>query len=425
MTVEHGLLLVIGIGSQKDRDSRPYREHLLAGAARAQSLWLLETDELTWQQPYAAGSSIVPERTTESLVATARRVAERHKVVGVMCPDEGLLLPAAHVVADLGMPRASLDAVRACRDKKRSRRLMTDAGLLQPRHTTVTSADELRAVIDEFGLPLVLKPRALGASSGVVKVSSREQAEEFYAITAAAHYPGVEQYPDIVVEEFLEGPEISVDGSVVDGAYEPYIVARKKIGPPPYFVETGHIVSADDPALHDPGIRDLLQRAHKALGFHHGMTHAEIKFTSRGPVVIEINGRPGGDLIPKLGWLAAGVDLGRIAADVAVGARPEVRPAAGYEGPRTVGIRFCCPTEDRTVTRIDLPRPEDHEGLIEAAPLAPVGSEVRCPPADYVSRFAYLIAEGADAEDCAARLDLLERTVSLHGTPLAPHTPQP
>jgi biotin carboxylase len=420
MTVEQAFLLVIGIGSQKDRDSRPYREHLLAGAACAHDLWLLETDELTWQQQYAAGSSVVPERTTGSLVAAARRVAEDHKVVGVMCPDEGLLLPAAHVVADLGVPGASIDAVRACRDKKRSRRLMTDAGLLQPRHTTVRSAGELHAVIDEFGLPLVLKPRALGASSGVVKVTSREHAEEFYAITAAAHYPGVERHPDIVVEEFLDGPEISVDGSVVDGAYEPYIVARKRIGPPPYFVETGHLVSADDPLLHDASVLDLLHRAHKALEFHHGMTHAEIKFTPRGPVVIEINGRPGGDLIPRLGWLAAGVDLGRIAADVAAGVRPERPPAAGHRRPCTVGIRFCGPIEDCTVTRIDLPRPEDHEGLVEASPLARVGSEMRCPPADYVSRFAYLIAEGTDSEDCSARLDRLERTVSLHGTPLAP-----
>jgi biotin carboxylase len=419
------VLLVIGIGSQKDRDSRPYREHLLAGAARAHRLWLLETDELTWQASYAAGSSIVPERTTEALVTTAHEVAARQHVAGVMCPDEGLLLPAAHVVAELGLPGATVDAVRACRDKKRSRALMTAAGLLQPRHTSVTSAAELFAVTREFGFPVVLKPRALGASSGVVKVTGPDQVEKAFAVTSAAHYPGVERYPDIVVEEFLEGPEISVDGSVVDGAYEPYIVARKRIGPPPFFVETGHVVSANDPALRDPAILDLLHRAHKALGFHHGMTHAEIKFTPSGPVVIEINGRPGGDLIPWLGWLATGVDLGRIAADVAADALPpggSVPPAEWHERPAAVGIRFCCPTEDGTVTEIGLPRPEDHEGLVEAAPLASVGTELRCPPADYVSRFAYLIATGTDAEDCSARLDALERTVVLHSEPIGPGT---
>ncbi|MFE2889511.1 ATP-grasp domain-containing protein [Streptomyces sp. NPDC059272] len=428
MSQKTSVLLVIGIGSQKDRDSRPYREHLLAGAARAYPLWLVETDELTWQAPYAVGSSVVPERTTEALVATCREVAARHDVKGVMCPDEGLLLAAAHVVADLGLPGAALDAVRACRDKKRGRRLMTDAGLLQPSHTSVRSAEELHAVTEEYGFPVVLKPRALGASSGVIKVEGPAQVDDAFAVTTSAHYPGIERYPDIMVEEYLEGPEISVDGSVVDGAYEPYIVAHKRIGPEPFFVETGHVVTAEDPALRDPQILDLLQRAHKALGFHHGMTHAEIKFTARGPVVIEINGRPGGDLIPRLGWLAAGVDLGWIAAHVAVGTRPPgptARSTARREGPRTVGIRFCCPTQDCTVTGIDLPRPEEYDGLVEAASLVEAGDQLHCPPADYVSRFAYLIATGTDAADCSSRLDEVERAVTLHGKAVEPDAPPP
>lgn len=417
MSGREGVLLVVGIGSQKDRDSRPYREHLLAGAARVCPLWLLETDELTWQAPYAAGSTVLSGRTADDLVAAARQVAAERDVIGVLAPDEGLLLPSAHLIAALGVPGASVEAVSACRDKKLSRRLMTDAGLPQPWHTSVTSAEELRAVGDEFGYPLVLKPRSMGASSGVIKVTGPEETDEAYRITVAAStYPGIQLYPDIVVEEFLDGPEISVDGSVVDGVFTAHIVARKKIGQPPFFIETGHIVSPDDPYLRDPDITDLLQRAHKALGFHHGMTHSEIKFTPRGPVVIEINGRPGGDLIPKLGWLAGGVDLGRIAAEVALGELP-TRSAAGHGDPRAVGIRFCCPTEPTTMAGVRLPSAADHPHLLEAEPLALPGALLQPPPGDYVSRYAYLIAEGGDQDEVASRLDALEQEVVLEGEP--------
>lgn len=413
-------LLVIGIGSQKDRDSRPYREHLLAGAARAYPLWLLETDELTWQKPYTVGSSVVRAPTAETLVTAAREVATHHDILGVLCPDEGLLLPAAHVAVELGLPGATLQAVRACRDKKRSRRLMTDAGLLQPRHTSVSSVDELRAAVADYGLPVVLKPRAFGSSRGVVKVDDPDQLDRAFAITTAARYPGIAEYPDIVVEEYLTGPEISVDGSLIDGVYRPHILARKTLGPPPFFEEIGHVVRPDDPALEDPQILQLLQRGHAALGFHHGMTHAEIKFTSRGPVIIEINGRPGGDLIPRLGWLSTGVDLGRIAAQVAAGAQPSPDALASAErspAPRTVGIRFCLPAHDLEITGVRLPRPADHAGLLEAAALASPGTVLRRPPANYTGRAAYLIAEGANPAECTARLDELERFVTISGVP--------
>ncbi|MBN9359454.1 MAG: hypothetical protein J0I15_23645 [Herbaspirillum huttiense] len=151
------------------------------------------------------------------------------------------------------------------------------------------------------------------------------------------------------------------------------------------------------------------------------MTHAEIKFTARGPVIIEINGRPGGDLIPRLGWLSTGVDLGRSAAQVAAGMPPSPdKPGTNEQAmpARTVGIRFCLPTQDMEITSLDLPRPADHPGLIEAAGLATPGTVSRRPPANYTARAGYLIAEGADLTDCTARLDELERYVSITGVPV-------
>jgi len=94
----------------------------------------------------------------------------------------------------------------------------------------------------------------------------------------------------------------------------------------PYFEEVGHIVDAADPLLADPGLAAVLAAAHRALGFTDGITHAEFKLTGDGPVVIEVNARLGGDLIPYLGMRASGIDPGLAAAAVACGQRPQLRP---------------------------------------------------------------------------------------------------
>jgi biotin carboxylase len=135
-------------------------------------------------------------------------------VIGATCPDEGLLLPAAIAVEALGLPGPSAEAVAACRDKKLSRERLTAAGLPQPRHSTASSPEELAEVAADLGYPVVLKPRALGGSAGVIKVSNPDEVASAYAVATAAGYPGIEHSANVVVEQYLEGPEISIDGSM-------------------------------------------------------------------------------------------------------------------------------------------------------------------------------------------------------------------
>lgn len=103
-----------------------------------------------------------------------------------------------------------------------------------------------------------------------------------------------------LIEEYLTGPEISIDGAVVDGRYTPLFVARKTVGMHPYFEELGHLVNAADGLMSDPQLLATLASAHRAIEFRHGVTHTEVKLTGRGPVIVEINGRLGGDMIPLL-----------------------------------------------------------------------------------------------------------------------------
>ena len=74
------------------------------------------------------------------------------------------------------------------------------------------------------------------------------------------------------------------DGS--GNEYLPMFVARKRTGMFPYFEEVGHVVDAADPLLHDDSLMETLAEAHRVLGVENGLTHAEVRLTERGPLII-------------------------------------------------------------------------------------------------------------------------------------------
>ncbi|WP_460371062.1 ATP-grasp domain-containing protein, partial [Actinocorallia lasiicapitis] len=174
-----------------------------------------------------------------------------------------------------------------------------------------------------LGYPVVLKPRALSGSIGVVRVGSAAELESaFPAVLGARTGLSARAHLGVLVEEYLDGPEYSVDAVTSGGVTRILVVAEKTLGFAPFFEETGHLV----PARPVPGLDDaveLVVRAHAALGLDSMTTHTEVRLTPAGPRLVEINARLGGDLIPYLGRLALGVDAPGAAADVAMGRVPE------------------------------------------------------------------------------------------------------
>jgi biotin carboxylase len=394
VTAPDPVLLVMGSGDQR------FREYLLESAASRYPLWLFDPDPATWQRPHIAGSTTLDVFDPAAATAAAAELSRQCRIMGIYCYHEAVILSAAHVAAALSLPGPSVQAVAAVRNKHRSRELLTRAGLPQPRNALVSTAEQARATAAALGFPLVSKPCGLGASQGVVKVESMDELTAALAISQSATQRGMIATPQVLLEEYLPGPEISVDAAILDGTCLPFLVARKQVGEEPFFEETGHIVSADDRLLSDAYLLDMLAAAHRAVGFRNGMTHTEVKLTARGPVIVEINGRLGGDLIPYLGQLATGIDPSQVAIDVALGIPPKLEPLRH----ETVGIRFLYPPADCRIREVSLPRPGDIPGLCQATVLAGPGQDLRLPPGGYVARYAYVIARAPDARSCAAAL---------------------
>jgi len=404
------LLLLIGSSARRSR------EFILRSVSRRYALWLLQPAPVTWEEPYVVGATQVDNTRPDLLVEAARQVAADHEVAGVFCYDEGLVTPAAHVAQALGLPGNSPEAVTACRDKNATRVALERAGVAQPASIGVRSLDEARDAAEKLGFPVVLKPRGLAGGMGVRRADSPEDVETAYRAATGVSYPGVPVFEvSVLVEEYVDGPEISVDAVFFEGEGTALAVARKKVGLEPFFEEIGHEVDGADPLLTDARLAEALRASHAALGFHTGVSHTEFRLTANGPYLMEVNARLGGDMIPYLGELATGVDVALAAADVAAGRRPETTPSRH----RAAAITFLYPERDTEIESVTVHEDRFPPRIHSADPMADPGAVLRLPPRGYISRYARVISLADTMEEARDALLKAPEIVELAGRPVA------
>ncbi|MEU7602134.1 ATP-grasp domain-containing protein [Streptomyces sp. NPDC041003] len=406
---EKPLLLLIGSSGRRSR------EFILRTVRRRYALWLLQPAPVGWEDPYVVGSTVVDNTDPHALVEAARQVAAAHEVAGVFCYDEGLVTPAAHVAQALGLPGNSPEAVTACRDKNATRIALDAAGVAQPVSIGVRSLDEAREAAEKIGFPVVVKPRGLAGGMGVRKADGPEDMENAYRAASGASYPGVPVFDvSVLVEEYADGPEISVDAVFFDGECVPLVVARKQVGLAPFFEETGHEVDGADPLLTDPELLEALRAAHAALGFHTGVSHTEFRITAGGLRLMEVNARLGGDMIPYLGHLATGVDVAMAAADTAAGRTPDT--TARHR--KAAAIAFLYPGEDVEIEAVTVHEDRFGPDVHSAEPMVDPGAVLRLPPRGYISRYARVIALSDSAEQARAALLRTPEIVEVASRPV-------
>ncbi|MFC4857303.1 ATP-grasp domain-containing protein [Actinophytocola glycyrrhizae] len=387
---------------------RTTRGYLLSSVAQDHRIWLFSDTEPTWERPHIVGHTVVDTLDTDLMAQAAAHVPAD----AILCWDETRILPAARLAREVGLPGMDPEVVGVCRDKHLTRIACAAGEVPQAASCAVATQAEAAAVAARFGYPVVIKPRALVGSFGAALVRSPEELAAAFPHTHDMAMPEVRERFErpVLVEEFLDGPEISVDALCHGGEVTPLFLARKELGFPPYFEEVGHFVDAADPLLSDDRLRTCLTAAHRAVGLTAAWTHTEWRLTATGPRLVEINARSGGDLIPYLGLLATGVDAGLVAADLALGRAPDIRVRSSG----VAAVRFLYPPQDMVVgdVRVD---PARLPALVDRAEvLAQPGQHLRLPPRAHVSgRHAFVVATGATVEECRQVLDEAAAAVVL------------
>ncbi|WP_432112693.1 ATP-grasp domain-containing protein [Streptomyces sp. S1] len=313
------LVLVVAPGDEV------YRGYCLRQVADAYDVAVLTTGPLTWEQPYVVDHEVVEDfDDVDGLLAAAGSIAARRPISGVLTWNEAHLTAVARLAEVLGLAVTSTQSVLTCRDKAAGRAAFARHGVPSARSVAASCLDEALAVAEEIGFPVVVKPAAVGGSIGVIKAETREGLAEAYAFATRGVQLHGGDNRTVLVEEYLSGQEVSVECVTYEGVTAAVAVTRKELGPEPLFEEVGHTLTADDPLLEH--VAPVAVAAVRATGVTGGIQHVELRLTPTGPRVIEVNGRIGGDWIGWALWRATGLSLPRIAADIAVGAVPDLTP---------------------------------------------------------------------------------------------------
>lgn len=190
-------------------------------------------------------------------------------------------------------------------DKIAMRKRMQAFGVPIPKFYEVKSLKEFLYIAEKMPYKFILKPADNAASRGVILIDKKQNLEEAY--NYCIHYS---RSGGALVEEFMEGPEVSVESYSVDG--EPHIITitDKIVTALPFFVELGHTEPSRLSPMQQNEIRNLAEAAIRAIGMKNGPTHTEIKLTPTGAKIVEIAARLGGDFITsRLVPLSTGVDM--------------------------------------------------------------------------------------------------------------------
>jgi len=351
--------------------------------------------------PYAAQDSlrtVVVDTSDDAALWTAvRALADEAPVAGVLSSSEYYVATAAALAERLGLAGPSPDAVRACRDKDRQRRTLAAAGVPVPGFAVAGDRAAAVAAAERIGFPVVVKPVQGSGSLGVRLCGSpAEVARHAGALLAATvNERGIATAPRVLVEQYLTGPEFSVE---VFGT-NALVTVAKHVGPLPTFVETGHDVPAALPGAPDRALRDCAVRAVRALGLGWGAAHVELRIEDGQAAVIEVNPRLAGGMIPELVRRALGVDLVLSQVLAAVGRTPQSAPH-----PRArAAIRFLTAERagrlgDSPASALAVSRALAVPGVVDAVLYRPPGSPLDRAE-DFRGRVGHVIAVSeAEAE---------------------------
>jgi predicted ATP-grasp superfamily ATP-dependent carboligase len=209
---------------------------------------------------------------------------------------EKALLKAAEINEKLGLPGTSSYLVNLTRDKYLMRKTLEEYDFSQIHYSIGKSKKDILMFAQNFGYPIILKPRDGVGSRGI------------YYIEDEAQINDIDLNGEFLIEEYLEGPEFSVEAFSFNGIHTIFAITEKKTLPLS-FVEEAHKLPAFISKEEQQEIEEYVKRFLSIIGIQDGPTHTEIKMTSKGPRIIETHTRLGGDFIPDLVQLSTGYDL--------------------------------------------------------------------------------------------------------------------
>lgn len=216
-------------------------------------------------------------------------VVEKYAIDAIVtaATDKPLVM-MARIAQKYGFPFYSVETAQWSTDKFQMKQHFLEGGVPCAKGRVIKSVEETA----DMAYPVIVKPRDNSGSRGVKLCRTKQELEQ--SMAEALEYSKLDS---VLVEEFIEGPEYSIEGLHYDGKSEVIQFTEKKTTAFPYNVELGHIQPANISEENKLKIREIVTRIGKALKFENSPSHTELKINDRGIFVIETSPRLGGDYI--------------------------------------------------------------------------------------------------------------------------------
>ena len=242
-------------------------------------------------------------------------ICQQEHIDGICTIASDVAAPTvAYVAEQMGLVANTYEASLRANNKWLMRQAFTSANVPCPQHMCVTNID-VDTIQTQMHLPLIVKPSDRSGSLAVNKITDWAQLSSAIQAAQQASFRG-----ETMVEEFVEGREISVEFISYQGQHYPLQITDKVTTGAPHFVELEHHQPSTLSSAMYTAIYAITERALQALGVTNGASHAEYKITDDGRIcIMEIGARMGGDFIGSdLVPLSTGYDYVRAVIDVAL-----------------------------------------------------------------------------------------------------------
>lgn len=343
-------------------------------------------------------------KNQDKLLAQIDRLFEERPFSAVLNYAEAHVALAAKLTERYNLKGNSMTTALLTRDKYAMRKLLASENICVPLFEKVSSFSAYKKAVAKVGFPCISKPIDGAASNGVLKITQETNLQQAYDYATEGNTLGSNA---ILVESYIEGEEISVEGIVSKGKLTILGITAKTTEAEPFFNELMHIHPAPLAKATEQAIHQLTHATVKALSIYAGGIHLEAKISPEGRLyVIECASRLGGDNIPQLLTLSKGYAPHEYMLRSGLGL-PLKLPAPET---KTAGILFIQSPQEGIVTELSFRTPPPM-GTSQKR-LCRVGEQVGRPPSYDNSRLACILTQGDSYTAVCKALWAAEKTLN-------------
>lgn len=342
---------------------------------------------------YADYYEVVSTHATAGILKTA----QKHRVDGIMTlSTEVGVVPAAYVAEKLNLPGLPVKVARTATNKYLMKQAFKEHNVPCPEFCLAGSAEELKKIKGRLDFPLMVKPTSGYASKSVFKVNNPAELEKAFYAAKEVSYDG-----KVIAEEFIDGQEVGGETFTLDGLTEIVYITNKRLTEPPLYIPLGHSLPCRFPEEIQDEIMEVAVRGIKALGVKNGPVNFDIMVTEKGPVVLEMGARLGGNCLPVIVEFHSGIDTISGSIKLALGGKPSLKEKFR----RPIGVKlFTSMVTGRIVNISGVEELSGNSDVLEINLIQNIG--------DTVSEFSsgmdkagYIIVTGEDIDGVERKLD--------------------